>query len=109
MCRIPAHEYLPHAVSISGNFPQTRLQDSKSLGGKPPHKQLATKASRKTGPGTDGVKKPPPLPRYPSGPVRYQKSSELLMCKLPFEPLVCELAHSHEFKVGSDIYVYMWG
>uniref|UniRef100_A0A3B3QDW6 Uncharacterized protein n=1 Tax=Paramormyrops kingsleyae TaxID=1676925 RepID=A0A3B3QDW6_9TELE len=58
-----------------------------STGGKAPRKQLATKAARKSAPATGGVKKPH---RYRPGTValreirRYQKSTELLIRKLPF-------------------------
>ena len=69
----------------------------KSTGGKaPPWKQLATKAARKSAPATGGVKKPH---RYRPGTValhgeirRYQKSTELLIRKLPFQRLVREIA-----------------
>uniref|UniRef100_A0A8C2JW11 Core Histone H2A/H2B/H3 domain-containing protein n=1 Tax=Cyprinus carpio TaxID=7962 RepID=A0A8C2JW11_CYPCA len=55
--------------------------------------QLATKAARKSAPSTGGVKKPH---RYRPGTValreirRYQKSTELLIRKLPFQRLVRE-------------------
>jgi len=58
----------------------------KSTGGKAPRKQLAAKAARKSAPQTGGVKKPH---RYKPGTValreirRYQKSTELLIRKLP--------------------------
>ena len=67
----------------------------KSTGGKAPRKQLATKAARKSAPATGGVKKPH---RYRPGTValreirRYQKSTELLIRKLPFQLLVREIA-----------------
>merc|ERR1711875_159628 len=67
----------------------------KSTGGKAPRKQLATKAARKSAPATGGVKKPH---RYRPGTValreirRYQKSTELLLRKLPFQRLVREIA-----------------
>lgn len=60
-----------------------------------PRKQLATKAARKSAPTTGGVKKPH---RYRPGTValreirRYQKSTELLIRKLPFQRLVREIA-----------------
>jgi hypothetical protein len=66
-----------------------------------PRKQLATKAARKNAPAAGGVKKPH---RYRPGTValreirRYQKSTELLIRKLPFQRLVRELAV--EFKKG---------
>nr|XP_017200935.2 histone H3.3A-like [Oryctolagus cuniculus] len=67
----------------------------KSTGGKAPRKQLATKAARKSAPSTGGVKKPH---RYRPGTVAlreircYQKSTELLIRKLPFQRLVREIA-----------------
>ncbi|XP_050359289.1 uncharacterized protein LOC126779420 [Nymphalis io] len=67
----------------------------KSTGGKTPHKQLAIKLARKSAPATGGVKK---LHRYRPGNVvhreirRYQKSTELLIRKLPFQRLVREIA-----------------
>ena len=69
----------------------------KSTGGKAPRKQLATKAARKSvqqGSG-GGIKKPH---RFRPGTValreirRYQKSTELLIRKLPFQRLVREIA-----------------
>merc|ERR1711868_267427 len=57
--------------------------------------KLATKAARKSAPATGGVKKPH---RYRPGTValreirRYQKSTELLLRKLPFQRLVREIA-----------------
>ncbi|QDS71599.1 histone H3.1 [Venturia effusa] len=67
----------------------------KSTGGKAPRKALASKAARKSAPSTGGVKKPH---RYKPGTValreirRYQKSTELLIRKLPFQRLVREIA-----------------
>ena len=64
-------------------------------GGKQPRKQLATKNIRKNPPRTGGVKKPH---RFRPGTValheirRYQKSTELLIRKLPFNRLVREIA-----------------
>ncbi|XP_067841287.1 histone H3.3A-like [Heptranchias perlo] len=83
---------------------RTKQTARKSTGGKAPRKQLATKAARKSAPSTGGVKKPH---RYRSaaemliggrGTValreirRYQKSTELLIRKLPFQRLVREIA-----------------
>uniref|UniRef100_A0A8C1UEH0 Histone H2A/H2B/H3 domain-containing protein n=1 Tax=Cyprinus carpio TaxID=7962 RepID=A0A8C1UEH0_CYPCA len=67
---------------------RTKQTARKSTGGKAPRKQLATKAARKSAPSTGGVKKPH---RYRPGTValreirRYQKSTELLIRKLPFQ------------------------
>ena len=70
---------------------RTKQTARKSTGGKAPRKQLATKAARKSAPATGGVKKPH---RYRPGTValreirKYQKSTELLIRKLPFQRLV---------------------
>lgn len=79
---------------------RTKQTARKSTGGKAPRKQLATKAARKAAvPTLGGVKKPH---RYRPGTValreirRYQKSTELLIRKLPFQRLVREIAQ--EFK-----------
>ena len=59
--------------------------------GKAPRKQVSNKAARKTAPNTGGIKKPH---RYRPGTValreirKYQKSTELLIRKLPFQRLV---------------------
>ena len=70
--------------------------------GKAPRKQLAAKSARKTAQATTGgVKKPH---RFRPGTValreirRYQKSTELLIRKLPFQRLVREIAQ--DFKVS---------
>ena len=73
---------------------RTKQTARKSTGGKAPRKQLATKAARKSAPATGGVKKPH---RYRPGTValreirRYQKSTDLLIRKLPFQRLVREI------------------
>ena len=72
---------------------QTTLNEDSN--GKAPRKQLATKAARKSAPTAGGVKKPH---RYRPGTValreirKYQKSTELLIRKLPFQRLVREIA-----------------
>ncbi|THD21086.1 histone H3 [Fasciola hepatica] len=74
---------------------RTKQTAHKSIGGKAPRKQLATKAAREGAPATGGVKKPH---RCRPGTValreirRYQKSTELLIGKLPFQRLVREIA-----------------
>ncbi|GMI82497.1 histone 3.3 [Hibiscus trionum] len=74
---------------------RTKQTARKSTGGKAPRKQLATKAARKSAPTTGGVKKPH---RYRPGTValreirKYQKSTEFLIRKLPFQRLVREIA-----------------
>ena len=74
---------------------RTKQTARKSVGGKAPRKALANKAARKSAPSTGGVKKPH---RYRPGTValreirRYQKSTELLLRKLPFKRLIQELS-----------------
>jgi histone H3 len=82
-------------IAITSKMARTKQTARKSTGGKAPRKQLATKAARKSAPATGGVKKPH---RYRPGTValreirRYQKSTELLIRKLPFQRLVREIA-----------------
>ena len=75
---------------------RTKQTARKSTGGKAPRKALATKASRRSKPVVGGgVKKPH---RFRPGTValrqirKYQKSTELLLRKLPFQRLVREIA-----------------
>ena len=76
---------------------RTKQTARKSTGGKAPRKQLATKAARKLVPATGGVKKPH---RFRPGTValreirKYQKSTELLIRKMPFQRLVREIAQN---------------
>ncbi|XP_063717639.1 uncharacterized protein LOC134856070 [Symsagittifera roscoffensis] len=83
------------AGNLQPKMARTKQTARKSTGGKAPRKQLATKAARKSAPSTGGVKKPH---RYRPGTValreirRYQKSTELLIRKLPFQRLVREIA-----------------
>ena len=87
----------PTVISFIWTIAMARTKQTarKSTGGKAPRKQLATKAARKSAPATGGVKKPH---RYRPGTValreirRYQKSTELLIRKLPFQRLVREIA-----------------
>jgi histone H3 len=68
-------------------------------GSKAPRKQLGNKAARKSAPVSNGVKKPH---RYKPGTValreirKFQKSTELLIRKLPFQRLVRELAQDYK-------------
>nr|XP_030705623.1 uncharacterized protein LOC115848826 [Globicephala melas] len=102
LCRLRSHSHVKGKVIIqySDNWrclcmARTKQTARKSTGGKAPRKQLATKAARKSAPATGGVKKPH---RYRPGTValreirRYQKSTELLIRKLPFQRLVREIA-----------------
>ena len=80
---------------------RTKQTARKSTGGKAPRKQLASKAARKSAkaPSTGGLKKPH---RYKPGTValreirKYQKSTELLIRKLPFQRLVREIAQDYK-------------
>ena len=73
---------------------RTKQTARKSTGGKAPRKRLATKAARRSAPATGGIKKPH---RYRPGTValreirRYQKSTDLLIRKLPFQRLAREV------------------
>jgi len=75
---------------------RTKQTARKTTGGKEARKQLATKAARKSAPSRiGGVMKPH---RYRPGTIalreirRYQKSTELLIRKMPFQRLVREIA-----------------
>ena len=78
---------------------RTKQTARKIVGGKAPRKQLATKVARKTAPACATAKKPH---RFRPGTValreirRYQKTTELLIRKMPFQRLVREIAQ--EFK-----------
>ena len=78
---------------------RTKQNARKSTGGKAPRKQLATKAARKSQPATGGIKKPH---RFRPDTVALreirwsQKSTDLLIRRLPFQRLVREIAQ--EFK-----------
>jgi histone H3 len=79
---------------------RTKQTARKSTGGKAPRKQIASKAARKATPvAGGGVKKPH---RFRPGTValreirRYQKSTELLIRKLPFQRLVREIAQDYK-------------
>ncbi|XP_073432464.1 histone H3.2-like [Dendrobates tinctorius] len=80
---------------------RTKQTTHKYTGGKAPRMQLATIATRKSAPTTGGVMKPH---RFQPGTVtlceirRYQKSTKLLIHKLPFQRLVREIAQ--DFKTN---------
>eukprot|EP00804_Cyclotella_cryptica_P023442 CCRYP_012108-RA/>CCRYP_012108-RA protein AED:0.06 eAED:0.02 QI:0/-1/0/1/-1/0/1/0/139 len=73
---------------------RTKQTARKCTGGKAPRKQLATKAARKSAPAPGGCKKPH---RYCPGTValreirKYQKSTDLLIRKLPFRRFLREV------------------
>jgi len=74
---------------------RTKQTARKSTGGNAPRMHLATKAARKGAPVSGGVKKPH---RYRPGTValrqirKYQKTTDLLLRKAPFQRLVREIA-----------------
>ncbi|KAB0377368.1 histone H3.3C-like [Muntiacus reevesi] len=74
---------------------RTKRTACKSTGGKAPHKQLVIEAAGKSDPSTSGMTRPH---RYRPGTVAlrqirpYQKSTHLLIRKLPFQRLVREIA-----------------
>lgn len=84
---------------VNRKMARTKQTARKSTGGKAPRKMLATKAARKTAPNMGGVKKPH---RFRPGTValreirRYQRSTELLCRKLPFQRLVREIARAYK-------------
>ena len=77
---------------------RTKQTARKSTGGKAPRKHLGIKVARKSVPLAGGVKKPH---RYRPGTValreirRYQKGTELLIRRLPFQRLVREIAQDY--------------
>ena len=81
------------------NMARTKQTARKSTGGKAPRKLLATKAARRLAPQFGGVKKPH---RYRPGIValreirKYQKSTELLIRKIPFQRLVRDVAADYK-------------
>lgn len=80
---------------------RTKQTARKSTGGKAPRKQLATKAARKTTGSqmSAAVKRPH---RFKAGTValreirKYQKTTDLLIRKLPFQRLVREVASQYK-------------
>ena len=82
---------------------RTKQTAAKSTGGKAPRQKLATKAAKKNFDKRGGIKKPH---RYRPGTValreirKYQKSTELLIRKSPFQRLVREIAS--EFKIDGQ-------
>ena len=98
MCVFDVH-FVPKRDSPDGVTRRTKQTARKSTGGKAPRKQLSTKSARKSAPTHGGVKKPH---RYRPATValrdirRYQKSTDLLIRKLPFQRLVREIAQDYK-------------
>lgn len=78
---------------------RTKHTGRKSLAGKAPRKHLAAKAARKTAAAAGGIKNATRRFRPGLNALReirkYQRSTELLIRKLPFQRLVRELAQEH--------------
>ena len=78
---------------------RTKQTARKSTGGKALRMHLATKAARKGAPVSGGVKKPH---RYRPGTValrqirKYQKTTDLLLHKAPFQRLIREIAMDYK-------------
>lgn len=87
--------YTVQVRAHTAKMARTKQMARKSSGGKTPRKQMMEKAAKKSAPSTSGVKRPH---RYRPGTValreirKYQKSTELLIRKLPFQRLVREIA-----------------
>eukprot|EP00804_Cyclotella_cryptica_P014092 CCRYP_005562-RA/>CCRYP_005562-RA protein AED:0.06 eAED:0.02 QI:0/-1/0/1/-1/0/1/0/141 len=85
---------------------RTKQTARKCTGGKAPQKQLATKAARKNAPAAGGCKKPH---RYRPGTValreirKYQKSTDLLIRKLPFQRFLREV--TQDFHSGDNAFI----
>ena len=83
---------------------RTKQTARKSTGGKAPRKQMHAKGARRSAPAASAVKKPH---RYRPGTValreirKYQKSTDLLLRKLPFQRLCREIAQDF-WKAGTD-------
>merc|ERR1712232_1091079 len=95
--------------TTSCQMARTKQTARKSTGGKAPRKQLAAKAARKSTPASaGGVKKPH---RYRPGTValreirKYQKSTDLLIRKLPFQRLVREIAQDYKSDLRFQSYL----
>lgn len=83
------------SLSQQDKMARTKQTARKSTGGKTPRKTHANKQARKQAPTGGGIKKPH---RFRPGTValreirKFQKSTELLIRKLPFQRLVREIA-----------------
>ena len=81
---------------------RVKQTSKKNTGGKAPRKALATKATQKALENKQNEKKPH---RYRPGTValreirRYQKSTDLLLRRMPFQRLVREIAQEFRFEL----------
>ncbi len=92
--------YIQNNYSLKNEMARTKQTARKqAVTGKAPRKSISSKAARKTAPLDMGIKKPH---RYRPGTValreirKFQKSTDLLIRKMPFQRLVREI--SAEFK-----------
>ncbi len=78
---------------------RTKQTSRKVVGGKVPRRQLVAKAFKESTSSKSGIKKPH---RFKPGTValreirRYQKSTDLLIRKLPFQRLIREIAQDFQ-------------
>ena len=92
----------PPCEHLVANMARTKVTAQKSAGGKAARGDLVAKAARKAAPAVGTMKK---TTRYRPGVLalreirKYQKSTELLIRKLPFQRLVKEIAQ----EVKSDL------
>ena len=102
----PYHFFIRSAPTFAyHNMARTKMTARKTIGGKAPKKQLAVAAAaaKKTAPVASGVKKPH---RYRPGTValreikHIQRSTDLLIRKLPFQRLVRGIAENENDKIG---------
>ncbi|UYV62542.1 H3F3C [Cordylochernes scorpioides] len=93
-----ARKELDRSKSLVYAMARVKRTASKDAGGKYPRKEFISKAVKKIAPATGYIKKPH---RYRPGTValreiqKYQKSTELLLRKLPFQRLVREIAQEY--------------
>ena len=80
---------------------RTKNTARKSISGKAPRKHLAAKAARKTASAGAGIKTEKSSRKFKPGTIaireirKYQRSTELLIRKLPFQRLVREIAQDY--------------
>lgn len=99
LCRVGT-VHIPHFFTLCSTTStmacvKNAARRNAATAGKAPRKQLATKAARRSAPVVGGMRRPR---RYRPGTValreirRYQKSTDLLLRKAPFQRLVREIA-----------------
>ena len=93
--------YIPLKIYILKHMARTKkiMHIQEIYGGKAPKKAIFSKSARKSAPIPTGIKKPH---RYRPGTLslreirKFQKSTELLIIKLPFQRLVKEIAGEYK-------------